>query len=230
MKSFPGFPHRSEFTSVPNAFFSQLLPQIEDIAELKVALYTFMLLYKKKGFPRFTSLAELTTDSGLMASLKTEEEVRRGLELATARGTILHLEMEAEKQAHHIYLLNDEDNRQALEKIKNGEIELQHLKVAARPEQPQEAPNIFTIYEENIGMLTPLIADELKEAEQNYPTAWIVDAIKEAVSLNKRSWRYVARILENWQTHGRDYGTHRRESGETPDKYFKGKYGHMVQR
>ncbi len=230
MKPFQGFPHRSEFTSMPNAFFSQLLPQIEDLAELKATLFVFAHIYKKKGHPRFASLAELTSDSGLMAALKSEEEISRGLELATERGTLLHIEMETEGKAQHIYLMNDEDNRRAVDKIESGEIELKGLKAATKREQPQEASNIFAVYEENIGMLTPLIADELKEAEKTYPAAWIVEAVKEAVSLNKRNWRYIARILENWQAQGKDYGAHRRGSGETPDKYFKGKYGHMVQR
>jgi len=230
MKPFQGFPHRSEFTSIPNAFFSQLLPQIEDTAELKATLLVFAHIYKKKGSPRFASLAELAADSGLMAALKSEEEIGRGLELATERGTLLHIQIEAEGEAQHIYLLNDEDNRQTLDKIESGQIELKGLKAVTKQEQPLEAPNIFAVYEENIGMLTPLIADELKEAEKTYPAAWIVDAIKEAVSLNKRNWRYIARILENWQAQGKNYGAHRRGSGETPDKYFKGKYGHMVQR
>ena len=34
-------------------------------------------------------------------------------------------------------------------------------------------------------MLTPLIADELREAEKQYPESWIKDAIKEAVALKQ---------------------------------------------
>ncbi len=94
----------------------------------------------------------------------------------------------------------------------------------------EEQPDIFTLYEENIGMLTPLIADELREAEKLYPENWIKDAIKEAVSLNKRNIRYIVRILEHWLAEGKGDGTHRRYSKTDPDKYIKGKYGHMVQR
>jgi DNA replication protein len=71
----------------------------------------------------------------------------------------------------------------------------------------------------------------LRDAEQRYPQGWIRDAINEAVALNKRSWRYIARILENWSTEGRSDGTHRGDTKKTgPDKYLKQKYGHMVQR
>ena len=46
-------------------------------------------------------------------------------------------------------------------------------------------------------MLTPMIADELREAEKLYPPDWIRDAIKEAVIHNKRKSEYIAR---SWKT------------------------------
>jgi DnaD/phage-associated family protein len=79
-------------------------------------------------------------------------------------------------------------------------------------------------------MLTPIIADELTEAEKLYPEEWIRDAIKEAVSLNKRNWRYIARILENWSAEGRGDGTHQRDTQKSADKYNRQKYGHLFQR
>jgi DnaD/phage-associated family protein len=80
-------------------------------------------------------------------------------------------------------------------------------------------------------MLTPMIAEELREAEKIYPESWIRDAIKEAVSQGKRKWSYIAAILERWSTDGRDDGAHRRDFKKTDtDKYIKGKYGHMVRR
>ncbi|HUT96533.1 MAG TPA: DnaD domain protein, partial [Dehalococcoidales bacterium] len=92
-------------------------------------------------------------------------------------------------------------------------------------------PDIFSLYEQNIGMLTPMIAEELRDALKVYPENWINDAIKEAVSNNKRKWSYISAILERWTTEGRDDGTYRGDSKKTdPDKYIKGKYGHMVGR
>ncbi len=66
--------------------------------------------------------------------------------------------------------------------------------------------NIFTLYENNIGMLNPLISEELKEAEKVYPAAWVEDAFKEAVTLNKRSWRYIEAILKRWAVEGKNDG------------------------
>jgi DnaD/phage-associated family protein len=79
-------------------------------------------------------------------------------------------------------------------------------------------------------MLTPMIAEELREAEKLYPETWIRDAIKAAVNQNKRKWSYISAILERWSAEGRSDGTYQRDSKTDPDKYIKGKYGHMVRR
>ena len=84
--------------------------------------------------------------------------------------------------------------------------------MTVEPNIKEEKPNIFALYEQNIGLLTPMIAEELKEAEKLYPVSWIEEAFKEAVSLNKRNWRYISRILERWASEGKDSGEFRRDS------------------
>ncbi len=63
---------------------------------------------------------------------------------------------------------------------------------------------IFTIYEQNIGMLTPLIAEEIKSALDTFPVDWIEEAITISARANKRSWRYIEGILRSWATGGKD--------------------------
>ena len=225
-----------KFTAVPDFFLTRLLPQISDITELKTTLHIFQILYHKRGYPRFTTHKELLGDKSLMSSLKGEEPpdkaLRRALEMATKRGTIVHLALERDGKPEDIYFLNTEAERQVIAKIQKGELKLSGLQ-AREPTyvNAEEPPDIFTLYEQNIGMLTPMIADELRDAEQLYPQYWIRDAIKEAVALNKRSWRYITKILENWSAEGKSDGTHRRDSKKTdPDKYIKQKYGHIVKR
>jgi DnaD/phage-associated family protein len=236
MREFTGFPARTKFTAIPNAFFSALLPQITDIAELKTTLHIFQILYQKRGYPRFTTYKELLASKSLMDSLTgetaPEETLRRALETASRRGTILHLMLERDGAAEDTYFLNTESDRQAVTKIQNGELTLRGLKTKEPPYAPTEAPpDIFTLYEQNIGMLTPIIAEELKEAMKLYPETWIKDAINEAIALNKRNWRYIERILERWSVEGKGDGTYQRDSQKTgPDKYIKQKYGHIVRR
>jgi len=238
MKQFTGFPARMQFTAIPNLFFSSLLPQISDVTELKTTLHIFEALYRRKGYPRFVTYRELLSNTSLMNSLReaTEpppEALRNALEMATKRGTILHLVLDRDGVPEDIYFINTKDNEQVVVKIQNGELVLSGLKAEGQAYiDTGEQPDIFTVYEQNIGMLTPMIAEELREAEKLYPEIWIRDAIKEAVSLNKRNWRYIARILERWLSEGRGDGAYRRDSTKKtdPDKYIKGKYGHVVRR
>ncbi|MEO1166196.1 MAG: DnaD domain protein, partial [Chloroflexota bacterium] len=48
-----------------------------------------------------------------------------------------------------------------------------------------------------------IIADHLKEAEDDFSYEWIVDAITLAIENNARSWRYIRAILDRWQQEGR---------------------------
>lgn len=91
--------------------------------------------------------------------------------------------------------------------------------------------NIYKLFEQEIGLLTPMIAEQLKDAESTFPDNWIKDAIKEAARANVRRWSYIEAILKNWATNGRDVKTGGKyKNNEDPDKYVKGKYSHMVRR
>jgi DnaD/phage-associated family protein len=237
MKKFEGFPARTEYTALPNIFFSGLLPDIDDIAELKTTLHALSMLYRKKGYPACVSRQELLANESLMKGLKNKDEspeltLQKSLEKAVVRGTLLSVAVEKDGASEDIYLLKTASNRQAVEKIQSGELEIAGLKTSGEKYvPPEEVPDIFTLYEQNIGMLTPMIADELREAEKLYPAEWINDAVKEAVLYNKRNIKYILKILENWAAEGKSDGTHQRHPQKTdPDKYIKGKYGHMVRR
>jgi len=237
MKQFTGFPAKMQFTPLPNLFFSTLLPQISDISELKTTLHVLWVLYHKRGYPRFTTYRELLASRSLISSLKgaakpPEEVLRHALEMATKRGTILHIVLDRDGTAEDVYFLNTESDRQTMAKIQNGEISLSGLKAKEQAYiETEELPDIFTLYEQNIGMLTPMIAEELKEAMKLYPESWIRDAIKEAINQNKRKISYILAILERWSTEGKSNGTYRGDFKKaSPDKYIKGKYGHMVRR
>ncbi|MFC1984274.1 DnaD domain-containing protein [Chloroflexota bacterium] len=237
MKQFTGFPAKMQFTPLPNIFFSSLLPQISDIVELKITLHILWALYQKRGYPRFITYRELLGNSSLLRSLKEaanspDEALRQALEAATKRGTILHIVLDRDGVPEDVYFLNSESERQVATKIQNGELILRGLKAEGQTDiETEELPDIFTLYEENIGMLTPMIAEELREAEKLYPETWIRDAIKEAVNQNKRKWNYISAILQRWSAEGRSDGTYQRDSKKTSkDKYSKQKYGHLVRR
>ncbi len=68
--------------------------------------------------------------------------------------------------------------------------------------QNKELGEISRLYEENIGMLTPLLGERLKEIVGEYPDGWFAKATQEAVNYNHRNLRYIERVLENWKVNG----------------------------
>ena len=192
------------FVSLPDSFFTQAVPKIQDLAELKIVLYVAYLILRKQERPYFVTYKELLSHE-LMAKMG-EKTLRQALNSAVEHGALLHSTVNINGVPEDVYSLTA-DSRQ------------------------QQAVNIFALYEQNIGIITPMIAEELKEADKLYPPQWIEEAFKEAVTLNKRSWRYIARILERWASEGKDSGEYRRDiKKDGPDKYVKGRYGHLVKR
>ena len=197
---------KTDFIPVPDSFFTQAVPKIQDLAELKIVLYTAYLILQKPDHPQFVTYKELKAESCRLSAELGEETIRQTLDSAVEHGTLLHSTLNINGMLEDVYSLTV-DSRQP------------------------PTINIFAIYEQNIGMLTPMIAEELKEAEKLYPPQWIEEAFREAVTLNKRSWKYIARILERWASEGKDSGEHRRDiKKDGPDKYIKGRYGHLVKR
>jgi DNA replication protein len=214
---FAGFPYGGLATTVPSVFFSQVLPQIEDDAELRVTLYIFYALGRRKGYPRFVTLNELRAESPLIAALPVEETMERledGLRLAVERGTLLTLAIEHEGRKESLYFLNTPSSRRAVEQIEDGRIELGRVLPPVQEAAVLERANVFQLYEENIGPISPIVAQELREAEELYPQEWIEEALAEAALQNKRSWRYAAAILQRWATEGRKRETAGRNPGE----------------
>jgi len=209
MHGFAGFPAgKLPATSIPNLFFSELLPLVDDLAELKVTLHLFWLIGRKRGALRYARLGELLKDErllqGLTAPPETGEAVLRdALERAVARGTLLHATVERGAAAEEWYMVNSPSGREVLEKLRSGELDLK-ADVAEDVQLQVERPTIFVLYEQNVGMLTPMITEELRDAEKHFPMEWISDAFREAVAMNKRNWRYVLAVLERWRTQGKD--------------------------
>jgi len=70
MQGFNGFPDGQLKTiALPALFFSELLPIIDDLAELRVTLYAFWALHKKEGAIRYLGRRDFTADDLLMESL-----------------------------------------------------------------------------------------------------------------------------------------------------------------
>ncbi len=245
-KAFIGFPDtKMRPIVIPDLFITDLLPQIDHLAELKLTLHCFWLLNDQEGELRYLRGEDLRHDELLRDSLLSDGELRPAdivledaLERCVARNTLLRLEIVTDasgdqrpaddgrqETVDHVddwYFMNTARGRQTLALVRQGRAaELQ----SAIPDEARlrvKRPNIFMLFEQNIGMMTPLIADQLRDMEKTYPPEWIQEAVEIAVGNNKRNLKYIQAILRRWEIDGKDGGLHeRRERGSAPDR---GKY------
>lgn len=222
--TFEGY-SESEFrgVSLPSAFYRELLPIIDHLGELKVTIYAFWCLEQKEGAFRYLQREDYSRDLHFMEGLgKTDEIAQKvldeSLERAVNRGSLLNAPITLDKGDEQLYFLNTPRGQAAVRAINEGD--WLHTGDPRRPvELIPEKPNIYRIYEQNIGPITPIIADELREAEKTYSPQWIEDAFRIAVENNARSWRYIVTILERWQVKGRDERKDRRDTEKARLRY-----------
>ena len=230
MPEFNGFPAgRNDSIPVPEAFFTNLLTVIDDLGEMRVTLYAFWNFSGQVKEPRYLRYDDILKDSRLMTSFGVTDDEQAagladGLRRACARGTLL----EARVEEKLYYFLNCEQGKAAMAGLISG---------IWNPETAQplpirlqkERPNIFSLYEQNIGPLTPILSETLQDAEATYAADWIEDAIRIAVTRNVRNWQYVEAILRSWKEKGRD-GTDRKSAEEKRKRDSEGKYADFVNR
>jgi DNA replication protein len=196
---FAGFPQgKAPTTALPTAFFEELLPMIDHLGELKVTLYCFWALHQREGHYRYLRYQDFSENTTLLHGLSmAHSTLDEALMRAVERGTLLcHGAGEGA-----LYLMNTPRGREALRQLQLG---------TWRPTPQGTAeqvlptrPNIYTLWEQNIGLLTPLLSDHLRQAERDYPSEWIAEAIEIAVRYNKRNWNYIDKILTRWKQEGR---------------------------
>jgi DnaD/phage-associated family protein len=214
--SFEGFPAGAlKATAIPNQFFYAVLPEIDSLDELKLTLDVLWRLQEKRGYPRFATLSEIVADSRRFNWLSTDDvtdnSVRQILSKAVDRAMLLHLTVVYQDRSEDIYLVNDAQGRKAVVALRSGDLDIGQ-EMVERPDEvvtPRRS-NIYTLYEQNVGLLTPIIAEQLQDAEKLYPADWVEEAIQIAVENNKRSWRYIQAILERWAFEGKTDSRKRR--------------------
>jgi DnaD/phage-associated family protein len=86
--------------------------------------------------------------------------------------------------------------------ITNDELTKPEATEPLADEQSKEFGIVCTLYEQNIGIISPMMRDRLLDVIKEYPAGWFELAVKEAVNYNKRNMAYIERILQNWSTSG----------------------------
>ncbi|MBP9040912.1 MAG: DnaD domain protein [Anaerolineaceae bacterium] len=228
MSLFKGFSAKeNDSIPVPAAFFTDLLPQIEHLGELRISLYAFWNLHTQAKEPRYLLHSDILHDANLVqlfGSTRSEQEenLQDALDRACLRGTLLKAQMDGETY----YFINSPRGKAARDGLMAGAWKTsQDDHVPARLAAAR--PSIFALYEQNIGPLTPILSQMLQEAEDTYPADWIEEAVKIAVTRNARNWNYVEAILKSWKEKGRNE-TDRRAGKEDRKRDSEGKYADFI--
>ncbi len=220
----------NQLVPLPADFVMRALPHITSLLELKVTLHLFALVTRQTSRPRRVSWDALVADDILAQSLQAvavharpSDLLAEGLGLAVKRGTIMHVvRPDAHGRAINWYLVHTAANLAWAQR---------HDASAEPSAELLPIPTIVAVYEQHIGVVTPMILAELQRAEAQYPATWLPDAIREAVLANVRSWRYIAKILARWSKDGRGDATPVTPGMEIDvTRYTDGAYGDLFRR
>lgn len=228
--NFQGFGQAEErAVSIPESLFRALLAEIDSLAELKLTVYLFWRLGQAEGDFAYVTRQALQADAVFMSGLAQDPQeadlaLSSALEAAVRRQTVLRAISPEKEGPLEVYFLNTGRGRAAVQAIARGSWRASKASAAGLP---AERPNIFRLYEQNIGPLTPLIAETLQDAEIEYSPEWIEEAVRIAVQKNARNWRYVAAILRSWKEKGRDEQD-RQDSQEDGSRYRKDKFADFI--
>jgi len=170
------------------------LPPIEDIAIILRAdeehLETEMIELQRVGI--------LSTDSGRWMVSKFAD---RQAAVSTAERMRQYRERKQKQQYY-----GDVTNR-------NVETESE---TDTESDKREGVARVATFYANNLTNITPFISEQIKGWVADYQEAWIMDAMKIAVTNNARNINYVSAILKRWQAEGKDDGAPRK-NGRKPD-------------
>ncbi len=216
-------PSATTFTPVPDPLLGDVLKSIDDLAELKCILRALWHIHRRKGDLRCVTLAELRDDPVLHGAMD-REEIEDAMNGGARRGIFAKANVTTASGRIALFVLNQESHRAALRRAMAGEIALPagDDEWAVGPGRVKTRPNVFDLYEQEIGMITPVVADELKAAEAEYPEEWIQTAVREAALSGRRSWPYVRAILRRWNKEGKSDGKFGRNTkARDPRRYIE---------
>jgi DnaD/phage-associated family protein len=191
-------------------------------------LFAYYALQQQDGAFRYLRHRDFAGAEALRVALGDDWVARLddGLARAVARGSLLAAPVELSGAQELLYFANTESGRAGINQLNAGAWQPgdSDKPVEILPERP----NIYQLYEANIGPLTPLLAEALKDAADEFPPHWIEEAFREALAANARNWRYIRAILERWDREGRERGV----TGQHPEgdgqKYISGKYAAFI--
>jgi DNA replication protein len=226
--TFDGFPRpQQNYSKLPHVLID-CLPMIDSMAELKVLLY---LIRHTWGFSEYAKPKRITTDE-FMRGRKRKNGTRIDAGTGMANKSVISGLQSAVEHGFVLVEIDDSDlariekryslNMSGVKDLHTGQENLHsdYVKVTQRSEKEtiernsktkeEEAAALETnvstlkeLHEQNIGMVTPLLMNMLRNAALTYPVEWFQPAFEITVkSARHRSWAFVEAVLEGWRKNG----------------------------
>ena len=193
-----------------NEFLKDYLPRLADADMIKVLLYIQSRFNQQEGENHYLFVRQIlhsTTLQHWMGGSNEEERIRMVLKSAISSGFLLSGKIHTDGKKTLIFF-NNQEGKATLDRLQKG---LWQPSPTDHPrgQETQPQKNIYQLYEENIGPLTPLLSEDLTAAQEEFPHHWIEEAIHIAVQNNARSWRYIDAVLKSWQKEGKNVQSRR---------------------
>ena len=198
-----GFPLSDDYagTRVPNAVLGRVLSSVDDVDVIKLVLRAVWLLERQRGYPRYIAVEDLQRDRVLSNVFVNTVALERALDTAIEYGVIAKVVI----NGNACLMLNTESAQRA---ATDGAIASAVL-VTTNDDDDWDAPaassmptDAFRAYEDNIGLLSPMIRESILAALEDFTDDDITRAIRIAVENESRSWSFVAGVLRRWSREG----------------------------
>lgn len=191
-------------------FLSDVLPRLNDADLIKVMFFIQFRCDRQEGENHYLfirQILESTTLQHWLGGTNIEERIKQSLKNALNNRLVLSGNHPSIPNATLIFP-TDEAGQASLQRLIKGL--WQPTPTDHMPEtQTKPQKNIYQLYEENIGPLTPLLSEDLTAAQEEFPAQWIEEAFHIAVKNNARSWRYIDAVLKSWQKEGKNVQSRR---------------------
>lgn len=198
----------TDVVPVASRFFDEVLPGVADLQELKLILKVIQLGSLRPD--RLVSLEDLTNPKvvrlvcGQGSPEPGEVRIGRVMDRAVRDGFLLRFSQRNAGRRDFILLKTPQSERLVadLASGRAGPSSAGAEEAEAHDDVTLFRSNVYAQYEQKIGVLTPLVAEQLREAERSYPRRWLDEAISRAAAHGRRSWPYVEAILIDWEQNG----------------------------
>ncbi len=198
-----GFPLSDDYagTRVPNAVLGRVLSSIDDADVIKLVLRAVWLLERQRGYPRYIAVEDLQRDRVLSNVFVNTVALERALDTAIEYCVIAKVLI----NGNACLMLNTESAQRA---AMDGTI-TSAVVGTTNADDDWDAPaassmpsDAFRAYEDNIGLLSPMIRESILAALEDFTDDDITRAIRIAVENESRSWSFVAGVLRRWSREG----------------------------